>query len=141
MHRSRGRAVLAVIFAILSADAFAEVLLAVLGYSDTPATLVRIQSLVALSAAAAAWGSWRGSRWAWLAALGYGLVTGAMIAALGPLLDLGPEASRGLWAGAAVLFVFGAWAAWYLHRPLAPAAERAAAWDGVDPDESRSTYR
>lgn len=78
--------------------------------------LMALQTLVGLAGAAAAWGSWKGSRWAPAAAMLYGVVTAGMIVALDPLLDLGAEARGGLWTGAAIILLFSMIAGWYLRR-------------------------
>jgi hypothetical protein len=39
-----------------------------------------------------------------------------MLLALVPILDLGVEARKGLWSGAAAIFSFTLFSAWYLRR-------------------------
>jgi peptidoglycan/LPS O-acetylase OafA/YrhL len=116
VRRSRGRTILAVAFALLAANAWAQVALVALGHSDDPGALTTLQALIGLSAVAAAWGSWAGRRWAPGAAVAYGLITGGMIASLGPLLDLEPDARGGLWVGGAAVLVLAIGCAWYLRR-------------------------
>jgi len=116
--RSRGRVVLTVLFALVALNAGLQVLLAQLGRSDAPETLVLWQGASAIAAVAAAWGSWSGARWAPGAALGYGVVAGAMLAALPMLLGLEPSARGGVWAGSALLLLFGVGAARHLRRAL-----------------------
>lgn len=123
MARSRGRLVLAVVFTLLGLNAWAQVINASIGGSDDPAMLTLLQTLVGTTGIAAALGSWRGTRWAPVAAVAYGVATAAMLASLGLLLDLAPEEMRGIWAGAAAVLVFGVWAGWYLRR--------ATPWDGT----------
>ena len=41
-----------------------------------------------------------------------------MVASIGPILDLPPESSKGLWTGAALVLVFGLWSAWWLRRSI-----------------------
>ena len=118
MRRSWGRVALAVVFALLALNAWAEVALVLLGHSDEPVALTVLKTLGGLAAAAAAWGGWAGARWAPGAAAGYGLLTAGMLVALDPLLDLGPDARAGLWTGAAAVLGFALWAAWYLRRAL-----------------------
>ena len=118
MRPSRSRVALAVLFALLAVNAWAQVVLVPLGRADDPAALTALQALIGAAGAAAAWGSWAGARWAPAAAVLYGLVTAGMLVALTPLLDLGPDARGGLWMGAAAVLLFGLWAAWYLHRAL-----------------------
>jgi hypothetical protein len=118
MRRLRGRAVLSVLFAILALNAWVQVLLVPLGRSDDPGALTVLQALVGTTGAAAAWGSWRGARWAPASAVLYGLVTATMLVALAPLLDLEPDAQGGLWTGAAAVLLFALWAGWYLRRAI-----------------------
>lgn len=116
MARSRGRILLAVVFTVFGLNAWAQVFNAAIGGSDDPTALIILQTLVGTTGIAAAWGSWRGARWAPVAALMYGVVTAVMLASLGPLLDLAPEEVRGIWVGAAAVLLFGVWAGWYLRR-------------------------
>lgn len=117
--RATGRVVLAVLFALFGLNALAQVVLVLAGRSDDPAALSALQTLVGASGLAAALGSWRGDRWAPLAAVGYGVMTGTMVASLGPLLELDAEARPGLYVGGASVLGFGLFAAWYLRRSLA----------------------
>lgn len=114
--RPVGRVVLALVFAILALNSLVEAVFVAFRIADEPGTLGVLQGAVAVAGAAAGWGSWRGTRWAPAAAIGYGVLTAIMIVALGRLLALDPAASRRLWAGAAVMLGFGLWAAWYLQR-------------------------
>ena len=123
MRRPRGRVALAVVFALLALNALAQLALVALGHSDDPPTLIVLQTLVGMLAAAAARGSWAGAQWAPWAALAYGLVTAGMLVALVPLLELGRDARGGIWFGAACVLVFALWAAWYLRRSVARAAD------------------
>jgi hypothetical protein len=116
MRRPPGRVVLAVVFALFALNALAQVALVPLGRTDDPAALTALQALIGAAGGAAAWGSWAGRRWAPVAAALYGLATAAMLAALGPLLGLDPDARGGLWGGAAGVLLFGLAAAWYLRR-------------------------
>lgn len=116
MARSRGRILLTVVFTLFGLNAWAQVINAAIGGGDDPMALIILQTLVGAAGIAAAWGSWRGARWAPAAALMYGAVTAAMLASLGPLLDLAQEEMRGIWVGAAAVLLFGVWAGWYLRR-------------------------
>ena len=118
MRRPVGRIVVAVIFGLLALNAWAQVLLVPLGRSDDPAMLTLLQVLVGTSAALAAVGSWRGARWAPAAAVAYGIITGAMIVLLDPLLDIGPEGRSGLWLGALLVLLVSLGFAWYLRRSV-----------------------
>lgn len=108
---------LAIVFALLALNAWAQVILALADRSSDPAPLMLAQALVGLAAAATAVGSWRVRRWAPAAALAYAVVGATMIASLDLMLDLPPGAHVGLLTGAAIIFLFGAWAAWYLRAP------------------------
>ena len=118
MRRSRGRVVLAILFALLACNAWAQVLLVLLGRSNEPVALTVLQTLTGAAAAAAAWGSWAGTPWASAAAMLYGIITAGMLAALTPLLHLEAEARDGIWTGAAVVLLFGMLAGWYLRRAI-----------------------
>lgn len=118
MPRSRGRMVLAVVFALLALSAWWQVVSDVMGTNDSPPILTGWQVLVGAMGAAAAWGGWTGARWTPLFAALYGVVAGAMVASLGPILDLPPESRKGLWTGATLVLVFGLWSAWWLRRSI-----------------------
>lgn len=115
-RRTPGHITLAVVFALLALNTWAEVVSILRGRSGGPTALTILQVLVGATCTVTAWGAWIGARWAPVAATVYGLVTAAMLVALGPLLDLGPDASRGLWLGAAVMLMFALASAWYLRR-------------------------
>lgn len=116
MVRSRGSIILVVLFTLFGLNAWVQVINTIIGGSDDPAALVILQTLVGTAGIAAAWGTWRGARWASAAAVSYGIVTAAMLVSLGPLLDLAAEEMRGIWTGAAAALLFGLWAGWYLRR-------------------------
>ena len=121
MRRPRSLTVLAVVFAALSVNALVQAVLAAVRRSDDPAALTALQLVVAAAAATAAWGSWSVRRWAPRAAIAYGAATAVLLFSLDPLLGLGPDARNGLWMGAAVFFLLGVVAAWYLRRAIARA--------------------
>lgn len=114
--RATGRIVLAVLFALFGLNALVQVAMVLVGRSDDPAMLSALQTLVGVAGLAAALGSWRGDRWAPFAAVAYGVITGTMVASLGPLLQLEVEARPGLYVGGASVLGFGFVAAWYLRR-------------------------
>lgn len=116
MRRPLGRLVVAIIFALLTLNAWGQVLLAVIGRSNDPSLLVGLQFAVGAAGGLAAAGSWLHAAWAPAAALSYGAIAAAMIVSLESILDLGPESRTGLWTGAAVLLLFGLGSAWYLRR-------------------------
>jgi hypothetical protein len=122
MRRSRGRIALAIVFALLALNAWAQVVLVPLGRVNDPPALVALQTLVGATGAAAAWGSWTGARWATAAALLYGVATAGLLAALTPILGLPADARGGLLRAAAGVLVFAAAAAWYLRRERRRAA-------------------
>ena len=119
VRRPWGRVALAAIFALLALNALAQVALVPLGRSDDPGPLVLLQALVGLAAAAAAWGSWTGARWAPYAAAAYGVVVAVMLLALEPLLDLGAASRGGLRLAAGSLLGLSLLAAWWLRRSAA----------------------
>ena len=117
-HRPLGRRVLAMVFALLALSAWWQVVNDVTGANDSPRFLTFLQAIVGAMAAAAAWGGWKGARWAPAFALLYGVIAGGMVASLGPMLDLPPESRSGLWTGATIILVFGLLTAWWLRRSL-----------------------
>ena len=118
MRRSRGRTVLAVLYGLFTLNAWVEALLSLFGSSDDPGVLTALQVAIGVAGAFATAGSWRGARWAPVAALVYGAITGGMLVALPFILGLEPEARGGIWAGAAGVVLFSLGAAWYLRRDL-----------------------
>ena len=110
------RILLALLFGFLALNAWAQVILVFTGSSEEPWLLPAWQVLVGATGAAAAWGSWKATRWAPLAAAAYGVVTGSMIVALGPMLDLDAAARGGLWTGGAVVLGFGLVSALFLRK-------------------------
>ena len=117
-RRPVGRTVLAVVFALLGLSAWWQVVGDLMDRSNEPLTVTGLQVIVGATALATAWGSWVGARWAPVLALLYGVITGGMVASLGPLLDLPADARQGLWTGAAVILVFSLLCAWWLRRSL-----------------------
>ena len=110
-RRTVGRIIVAALLALLAANAFEETF-----WSDSPPALRVWQAIVCAIAAAATWGAWIGARWSAGLALLYGIVAGAMVVALGPLLDMPVEERGGLWLGGAIVLVIGLACAWYLRR-------------------------
>jgi hypothetical protein len=117
-RRPLGRTLLAVVFALLALNAWWQVIRDLGGMSTEPRVLTGWQALCGVLAVAAAWGSWAGARWTPAVAVLYGVVAGAMVAALGPILDLPPESQSGLWTGTAIILVFALFSAWWLRRSL-----------------------
>ena len=116
VRRSRIRHLIAALFVLLGLNAWWQVVLALLGDGGDPQALILLQLVVGATAAAAAWGAWRGARWAPRASVLYGGVTAGMLVALAPILDLPPDARPGLWSGAALVLLFALAIAWYLRR-------------------------
>jgi O-antigen ligase len=117
MIRTRGiSVVLSVLYVLLAVNGLGQALLAVLPHASEPRALAVMQLVVGTLASAVAWGCWRMRRWTSFAAIAYGIATGAMIASLGPLLDLPPEARGGLWVGAVTVLLFGLLTAWLVRR-------------------------
>ena len=123
-RRPLGRSVLAIAFALLALSAWWEVVTDVMGINDSPRILAGWQAIVGTIGVATAWGSWIGARWAPLSAVLYGVIAGAMVASLRPILDLPAESERGLLIGGAMVLVFGLWSAWWLRRALRRERER-----------------
>ena len=125
-RRSVGQIIVAVLFALLAANAFQEVI-----WSDSPPMLRILQAIVGTTAAATAWGAWRGAQWSAALALLFGLIAGGMVVSLGPMLDMPVEERGGLWIGGAIILLVSLACAWYLRRlvratvePLAPPETR-----------------
>jgi hypothetical protein len=105
--------VLSVIFGVLAFIDLTQVLLALLGQSDSPSTLIALHFGTGAAAAATCWGSWRRMRWTPIAAVAYGALTTALLLALPSLLNLPLEARAGLRGGAAAVLLFALLSAAY----------------------------
>ena len=114
--RKPGQIVLAVIYALLAVNAWAQVVLALRGELSDPPILIGLQSLIGIAGAAAAWGSWAGARWAAYAVVIHGLITATMLVLLDPILGLGADARSSLLIAAAVVLAWSFLFAWYLNR-------------------------
>jgi len=115
VRRKPGQIALALIYALLALNAWAQVFLALGGELSDPPILIGLQALIGIAGTAAAWGAWAGTRWASYAVVIHGVITATMLVSLDPILGLGEARSRLFIAAAAVLawtFLF----AWYLHR-------------------------
>ena len=110
-----GTRIVAVLFALLGLNALNELLSMVSGTSDGPTTLAVLQAVVGVTATMTAFGAWIGARWAPAVAALYGVIAGAMIVALGPLLEMPAEERGGLLVGAAIVLAFALACAWYLY--------------------------
>ena len=116
-RRTVGQIIVVALFALLAANAFRETF-----WSDSPTPLRIWQAVVCVIATATTWGAWTGARWSAALATLYGLVAGAMIVALGPMLDMPVEERGGLWVGGAIVLVIALVSAWYLRRVTSRAA-------------------
>jgi len=110
-----GTRIVAVLFALLGLNAINELLDMISGSSDGPVTLAALQAVVGLTAIATAFGAWTGARWAPVIATVYGLIAGAMIVSLGPLLEMPAEERGGLLVGGAIVLGFALVCAGYLR--------------------------
>lgn len=108
-----------VLLALLCLNAWTQVFRSLVGWDDNPPLLIALQTLSGTIACAAAVGAWRRRPWAPAAAVLYGLVTGTMIRMLGPILDLEPDARRGLTVSALVVVCLALLLAWAV-RPIVP---------------------
>jgi hypothetical protein len=125
MRRPRGRIILAIVFALLAAGAWLELLENFRNHSSVEIEI--LHALIAASATAVVVGSWSMARWAPIAAVLYGVVSAALLWSLTRLLGLDASASGGLRIGAVVVFAFSICAAWYLRRSSRqPTAEQGA---------------
>lgn len=116
MRHRIGHLVVATLFAIFCAADVWQLIQAARGAHPDPPGLLVLHGATGLLAGAAAIGSWRGRRWAVLVVLGWGLVTAAMLVALGPVLDTPAAERRQLWIMAVSVASLAGVAAWYLHR-------------------------
>ena len=103
------------IFGVLAVIDLAQVLLALLGQSDSPSALIALHFGTGAAAAATCWGSWRRMRWTPIAAVAYGAIATALLLALPSLLDLPLEARAGLRGGAAAVLLFALLSAAYFR--------------------------
>lgn len=113
---SVGRILATLLFAVLCLNAWIQTVMRLFGGNDDPAALVSWQLLSGTAAFIAALGAWRLRSWAPAAAVAYALITGTMIIALGPILDLEESERGGLIFGATAVFITCGAVAWYLRR-------------------------
>jgi hypothetical protein len=115
-RRGGGTTAITVILTLLGANALVQVAMALFGANSDPALLRLLQLVSGLLAVIAAWGTWHRRRWAAWCAFGYGAWTGAMILALGAILELAPDERTGLVFGAVAVLGVGAALAWGIAR-------------------------
>lgn len=116
MRRKPGQIALALIYAVLALNAWAQVFLALRGELSDPPGLIGLQALIGIAGTAAAWGAWAGTRWATYAVVIHGLTTAIMLVSLDPILGLGADARSRLFIAAAAVLAWTLLFAWYLHR-------------------------
>ena len=116
-RRTVGQIIVAALFALLAVNALQEVV-----WSDSPTVLRILQAIVGSTAAATAWGAWRGARWSPVLAALYGLIAGGMVVSLGPMLGMPVEERGGLWIGSGIILLVSLVCAWYLRRVTRVAA-------------------
>ena len=114
--------VLGAIFGVLALTDWAQVLLALLGRSDNPSTLIALHFGTGAAAAATCWGSWRRTPWTPIGAVAYGALTTVLLLTPPSLLNLPLEARAGLRAGAAGVLLFSLLSAAYFRAAIRPSA-------------------
>ena len=124
MRRKPLGLVLGAIFGVLALIDWAQVLLALLGRSDNPSTLIALHFGTGAAAAASGWGSWRRKPWTPIAAVTYGVLTAALLLALPSLLNLPLDARAGLRAGAAAVLLFALLSAAYFRADSRQSAQQ-----------------
>lgn len=115
-RRGAGTIVIAVILVLLCVNAIIQAIGTLIGWNNDPPLLTAFQFAAGGSALCAAVGTWRRERWAPAMAVAYGIITGIMIASLGPLLELDEQARAGLPLGAAIVVLIGGALAWGIRR-------------------------
>lgn len=115
-RRGAGTIAITIVLTLLAANALVQAAAALVDWNSDPAQLTAFQFASGSSALAAAIGTWRRARWAVYLALGYGVITGIMIASLGSILELEEEARTGLRLSAAIVFLIGVALAWGIRR-------------------------
>lgn len=113
-----GRILITLFFALLCLNAWAQVILALVTGDGDPLLLRTWQAVSGAGAFATAVGAYRLRPWSPWAALVFGIVTGAMIFALGPMLELEEEARGGLLPAALAVVAICGGMALYLRRLL-----------------------
>lgn len=119
-----GAPIVAVIFGACWLNAWLQAGRDLVGIDSNPMPLTLLQLVSGAAALAATLGAWTRRPWAPVAAVLYGIVTGIMIIAVGPLLGLAAEERQALPAGAAAILVTALVLAWYLRRITRHQADR-----------------
>jgi hypothetical protein len=112
--------IVGILFTFLCLNAWVQIGLALMGGSDDPLLLRSWQFISGGAAGAAAIGAFRLRPWAPHAVITYGLITGTMIVALGPMLELDRGERGGLLVGAGAVALFCTGMAFYLMRLVRP---------------------
>jgi peptidoglycan/LPS O-acetylase OafA/YrhL len=115
-RRPAGVIFVALLFLLLWGNAWVQVVMQLRSTRPDPPLLTVLQTASGALALAAALGAWRLRTWAAPSALAYGVLTGAMITALGPILALDADERAGLIPGGASVLLISVALAWYLHR-------------------------
>ncbi len=116
--RLRGRIgsrIVATVLLILCLNAWLQAARDLLGIDQNPRALMLLQLTSGAAALLGAIGSWRRRAWAPAPTVLYGVITGTMIIAVGPLLGLSAEERGGLPLGAGVVLATSLALAWYLR--------------------------
>jgi hypothetical protein len=116
VQRKPGQLALALIYALLALNAWAQVILALAGELSDPPVLIALQAVIGIAGTAAAWGSWVGAQWGPHAVVFHGVSTATMLVTLHPILGLPAESRSGLLIAAAAVLIWTFLFAWYLHR-------------------------
>ncbi len=116
MRRKPAQIALALIYALLALNAWAQVVLALRGELSDPPVLIVLQAVIGIAGTAATWSIWVAARWAPHAVVFHGVSTATMLVALVPILGLAAESRSGLLIAAAAVLVWTFLFAWYLRR-------------------------
>ncbi len=114
-HGQRGARIAAVALFLLCVNSWVQVARDLLDVDSNPRALVALQLCSGAIALTAAIGSWLRRAWAPAATVLYGVVTGTMILAVGPLVGLSAEERRALPLGAGIVLAMALALAWYLR--------------------------
>ncbi len=117
-HELRGQLgsrIAAAMLLIVCLNAWLQAARDLLGIDQNPRALTLLQLASGGTALLAAIGSWQRQPWTPAPTVLYGIVTGTMIIAVGPLLGLSAEERGGLPLGAGIVLATSLALAWYLR--------------------------